>query len=88
MWILTQKLIRIPKIQFAKQLKLKKKENQSVDTSFLLLMGNKILLVGVKTTMFGAETVGRIIQRLADLGIHAINSHQTQPLLHMPERLC
>ena len=40
-WILAQKL-RIPKIQFAKYMKLKKKEDQSVDTSSLLRMGNKI----------------------------------------------
>ena len=32
MWILAQKLT-IPKIQFAKHMKLKKKEGQSVDTS-------------------------------------------------------
>jgi hypothetical protein len=32
MWILAQKLL-IPKIQFAKHVKLKKKEGQSVDTS-------------------------------------------------------
>ena len=40
-WILAQKL-RIPKTQFAKHMKLKKKEDQSVDTSFLLRIGNKI----------------------------------------------
>jgi hypothetical protein len=34
-WILTQKL-RLPKIQFAKHMKLKKKEDQSVDTSVSL----------------------------------------------------
>jgi hypothetical protein len=38
-WILAQKL-RIHKIQFAKNMKLKKKEEQSVDTSFLLRRGN------------------------------------------------
>jgi hypothetical protein len=32
----------MPKIQFAKHMKLKKKEGQSVDTLFLLRMGNKI----------------------------------------------
>jgi hypothetical protein len=37
-WILAQKL-RISKIQFAKHMKLKKNEDQSVDTSFLLRMG-------------------------------------------------
>ena len=45
-WILTQKL-RLPKIQFAKCMKLKKKD-QSVDTSFLLRMGNKMPMEGVR----------------------------------------
>jgi hypothetical protein len=39
--ILAQKL-RISKIQFVILMKLKKKEDQSVDTSFLLRMGNKM----------------------------------------------
>jgi hypothetical protein len=39
--ILAQKL-RIPKIQLAKHMKLKKKEDQSVDISFLLRMEDKI----------------------------------------------
>jgi hypothetical protein len=38
-WILAQKL-RIPKIQFAKHMKLKE-ESQSVDTSFFLEWGTK-----------------------------------------------
>jgi hypothetical protein len=38
-WILAQKL-RIPKIQFAKHMKLKKKEDRSVDTSILLRRGH------------------------------------------------
>jgi hypothetical protein len=41
MWILAQKL-RIPKIQFTNHMKLKKEEDQSVDTSILLRRGNKI----------------------------------------------
>ena len=86
-WILAQKL-RIPKIQFAKYMKLKKKEDQSVDTSFLLRMGNKIPMEGVTETKFGAETEGRTIQRLPHPGIHPINNHQTQTLLHMPARFC
>jgi hypothetical protein len=53
--ILAQKL-RIPKIQFAKHMKLKKKEEQSVDTLFLLRMGNKIHMEGVTETKFGAKT--------------------------------
>ena len=56
-WILAQKL-RIPKIQFAKHKKIKKKEDQCVDTSFLLRIGNKIPMKGVTETKFGAETKG------------------------------
>jgi hypothetical protein len=48
-WILAQKF-RIPKIQFAKHMKLKKNEDQNVDTSFLLRMGNKIPLEGLTET--------------------------------------
>ena len=40
-WILTQKF-RISKIQFTYHMKLKKKEDQSVDTSVLLRRGIKI----------------------------------------------
>jgi hypothetical protein len=36
-------------------MKLKKKEDQSMDTSFLLRMGNKIPMEGVIETKFGAE---------------------------------
>jgi hypothetical protein len=69
-------------------MKLKKKEDQSVDTSFLLRMGNKIPLEGVTETKFGAEMKGWTIQRLPHLGIHPIYNHQAQTLLHMPERFC
>jgi hypothetical protein len=41
-WILAKKL-RIPKIQFAKHKKIKNKEDQCVDTSFLLRIGKKYL---------------------------------------------
>jgi hypothetical protein len=72
--ILAQKL-RILKIQSAKHMKRKKKEDQSVGTSFLLRMGNNIPMEGVIETKFGAETEGRTIQRLPYPGIHPINSH-------------
>jgi hypothetical protein len=49
-------------------MKLKKKEDQSVDTSILFRMGNKIPMEGVTETKFGAETEGRTIQRLPQLG--------------------
>jgi hypothetical protein len=55
-------------------MKLKKKEDQRVDTSFLLRMGNKISMEGVTETKFGAETEGRAIQRLPLHGIHPINN--------------
>jgi hypothetical protein len=69
-------------------MKLKKKEDQSVDTLFLLRKGNKIPMEGVTETKFGAEKEGRTIQRLPHLGIHPINCHQTQTLLHIPMRFC
>ena len=86
-WILAQKL-KIPKIQFTKHMKLKKNEDQSVGTSSLLRIGNKIPMEGVTETKFGAETKGRTIQRLPHSGIHPIVSHQMQTLLHMSERFC
>ena len=82
-WILAQKL-RIPKIQFAKHMKLKKKEDKSVDTLILLRRGNKIAMEEVTETNFRAETEERTIQRLPHLGIHLIYNHQTQTHLWMP----
>jgi hypothetical protein len=55
--VLASKL-RIPKIQFTDHLKLKKKENQSVDASVLLRRGNKILMGANTETKYGAETEG------------------------------
>jgi hypothetical protein len=69
-------------------MKFKKKEDQSVDTSLFLRMGNKITMEGVTETKFGAEMKGRTTQRLPHLGIHPINNHQTQTLMHMPTRFC
>jgi hypothetical protein len=63
-----------------------KKEDQSVDTSFLLRMGNKIPTEGITETKFRAETEERTIQKLPHPGIHPIYNHQTQTLLHVPER--
>jgi hypothetical protein len=67
-------------------MKPKKKENQQVDTSFLLRMGNKIPMEGVTETKFRAEMEDWSIQRLPHPGIHPIYKHQTQTLLHMPAR--
>ena len=65
-------------------MKLKKKEDQSVDTLILLRRGNKIPMEGVTETKCGAETEGKAIQRLPHLGIHPIYRHQTQKLLWIP----
>jgi hypothetical protein len=78
--LLAQKL-RIPKIQFTDLMKLKKKEDQSVGALFLLRMGNKILMGTNMETKCGAETEGKVIQRLPHLGIHPIHNHQMQTLL-------
>jgi hypothetical protein len=43
-------------------MKLKKKEDQSVDTSVLLRKGIKILMGGCTETKCGAETEGKTIQ--------------------------
>jgi hypothetical protein len=51
-------------------MKLKKKENQSVDASVLLRRENKILMGGVRETKCEAETEAKAIQRLPYLGIH------------------
>jgi hypothetical protein len=69
-------------------MKLKKKKDQSVDTSFLLRMGNKIPMERITEIKFGAETEGMTSQKLHHLGIHNIISHQTQTLLHLPARFC
>jgi hypothetical protein len=58
-------------------MKLKKKEDQSVDTSILLRRENKILMEGVTVTKCEAETEGMTIQSLPHPGIHPINNHQT-----------
>jgi hypothetical protein len=56
-------------IQFAKHMKLKKKEDKSVDTSFLLRIGTKIPMEGIKETKFGAETKGWTIQLVLNVNL-------------------
>ena len=65
-------------------MKLKKNEDQSVDTLLLLRIGNKTPMEGVTETKIGAEN--KRIQRLPHLGIHPIYNHQIQTLLKMPAR--
>jgi hypothetical protein len=61
-------------------LKVKKKEDQSVDTSFLLRMGYQIPMEGVTETNFEAEPEEMTIRGLPHLGIHPTNNHQIQTL--------
>jgi hypothetical protein len=65
-------------------MKLKKKEDQSVDTLILLRRGKTIPMEGVTETKCGTET----LQRLPHLGIHPIYNYQAQTLLQMPTRAC
>jgi hypothetical protein len=65
-------------------MKLKKKEDQSADTSILLRRGNKIPMKGVTDTKCRAETKRMVVQRLPHLRIHPIYNRQTQILLWIP----
>jgi hypothetical protein len=56
-------------------MKLKNKKDQSMDTLFLLGMGNKIPMKGITEVNFRAEMEGKSIQRLPHLRIHLIYSH-------------
>jgi hypothetical protein len=69
-------------------MKLKKKEDQSVDSLILFRRGTKIPMEGVTETKTEAETEGVAIQSLPHRGIHPIYKHQTQTLLWMPTRAC
>jgi hypothetical protein len=62
-------------------MKLKKKEDQSVNSLVLLRRGNKIFMRGNMEIKCGAGTEGKAIQRLPCLEIHPIYSHQVQTLL-------
>jgi hypothetical protein len=69
------KRVNLRNLQFAKHKKIKNREDQWVDTSFLLRIGNKIPMKGVIETKFGAKTKGWTIQRLLYPGSHPIISH-------------
>jgi hypothetical protein len=74
--------------QFTDHMKLKKKEDHSIDTLVLLRRQIKIPMGEETETKCGAETKGKTIQRLFHLGIHPIYSYQTQTLLWMPTSVC
>ena len=58
-------------------MKLKKKEEQNMDTLVLHRTGNKIPTEGDTEKKCGAEFEGKTIQRLPYLGIHLIDSYKT-----------
>jgi hypothetical protein len=68
-------------------MKLKKKEDQSVDTLILLRRGNKIPMEGVTETKCGADPEGMTINRLPYMGIHPIYNHQTQTIAYANKSL-
>ena len=87
-WILAPKF-RIANIQFTDHMKLKKKEDQSVDASVLLRRENKIFTGGNTETKCRAEIEKKkAIQRLPHLRSHSIYRHQTHTLLLMPRSAC
>jgi hypothetical protein len=53
-------------------MKLKKNEDQSMDTLLLLRIGNKTPMEGVTEIKFGVETKGWTISKLPYPGIHPI----------------
>jgi hypothetical protein len=56
-------------------MKLKKKVDQSGDSSIFLSRGDKIPMEGVTETKVGAETEGMTLQRLPHLGLHPKPRH-------------
>jgi hypothetical protein len=82
------KKLGMTKIQFADHMKLKKREDQSVDTTVLLRRGNRIPMGGDTEMTCRAETEEKAIQRVPHLGIHPIYSYQTQTLLWMATSAC
>jgi hypothetical protein len=87
MWTLAQKL-RIPKIQFVKHMRLKRKNTNVWKLRSFLEGGDKIPMERITESKFRAETEGMTIQRLPHQGIYPINNHQTQTLLQIPKRAC
>ena len=69
-------------------MKLKKREDLSVDVLVLLRRRNKIPKGANRETKYGAETERKAIQRLPHLGIHPIYSYQTQTPLWIPRSAC
>jgi hypothetical protein len=54
----SEKKLRIPMIQLTDHIKFKKKEDQSIDASVLIRMGNKIIIGGRGWSGLGRKRVG------------------------------
>jgi hypothetical protein len=67
-------------------MKLKKNEDQNVDTLPLLRIGNKTPMEGVTEKKLGTEMKGWTIQRLVHPGVYPIITYQMQTVLHIPAR--
>jgi hypothetical protein len=74
----------MPMMQFAEHMKLKK-EDQTVDTLFLLRMYPWKELQRQSSGLRQKEGPSKDFPKR---GIYPINNHQTQTLLHIPERFC
>ena len=75
-------------MQFTDHMKLKKKEDQNMDTLVLLRRENKIPMGRYTEMKCGSESEGKAIQRVPHLGIHPIFSYQTQKLQWIPTSAC
>ena len=69
-------------------MKLKKKEDQRVDTSILLRRGIKIPMGGDTETKCGAQNEEKAMQIVPHLGNYPIYRYQIQTLLWMPTSAC
>jgi hypothetical protein len=69
-------------------MKLRKNEDQGVDTLPFLGIESKAPMGGATEKEFGAEKKGWTIQRLPYLGIHPITSLQLLTPLHTLARFC
>ena len=69
-------------------MKLKKKEDQRVDTSVILRRGIKITIGSDTEKKYGSETEGKTIQKQPHMRSHAIYSYQTQTPLGMSTSAC
>jgi hypothetical protein len=69
-------------------MKLKKKEDQSMEDASVLRRRGKIFIGGNMGTKYEAETEGMTIQRFPHLRMHPIYRHKTQTLLWIPRSGC